>query len=46
MGLVNGFISSIYDLVWDNGQDPSSSMPSLVLIKFNEYKGPDFLGCP
>jgi hypothetical protein len=21
-------------------------MPSLVLIKFDEYKGPDFLGCP
>ena len=44
MGLVNGSMGSIYDLVWDNGQDPSSSMPSLVLIKFDEYLGPDFQG--
>jgi hypothetical protein len=46
MGLVNGSIGSIYDLAWDIGQDPSSSMPSLVLIKYDEYKGPDFPRCP
>ena len=44
--LVNGSIGSIYDIAQDIGQDPSSSMPSLVLIKFDEYKGPDFLRCP
>jgi len=46
MGLVNGSMGSIHNLAWDNGQDPSSLMPSLVLIKFDEYKGPDFPGCP
>jgi ATP-dependent DNA helicase PIF1 len=45
MGLVNGSIGSIYNIVWDQGQDPSSSMPSLLLIKFDEYSGPDFPNC-
>ena len=44
MGLVNSSISSIYDLMQDNGQDPSS-MPSFLLIKFDEYIGPEFLQC-
>jgi len=39
---VNGLISTITDILWDTGQDPSVSMPSLLLVRFNEYSGPDF----
>ena len=45
VGLVNGSLGSIYDIAWDPGQDPSS-MPSIILIKFDEYTGPEFLSCP
>jgi ATP-dependent DNA helicase PIF1 len=41
-GLVNGSIGTIEDILWDTGQDPSVGMPSLLLIRFNEYSGPDF----
>jgi ATP-dependent DNA helicase PIF1 len=42
-GLVNGSIGIITDVLWDAGQDPSVSMPSLLLVCFSEYSGPDFL---
>ena len=35
-------MGSIIDISWDYRQD-ISSMPSILLIKFDEYTGPDFL---
>ncbi|EXU94545.1 PIF1-like helicase, partial [Metarhizium robertsii] len=45
IGLVNGSMGAVHDIAWDNGQDPSSAMPSIVLIKFDEYHGPVFPHC-
>ena len=41
-GLVNGSIGTIIDILWDTGQEPSVSIPSLLLVYFKEYSGPDF----
>ena len=41
-GLVNGLIGMIKDVLWETGQDLSVSMPSLLLVRFSEYSGPDF----
>ena len=45
MGLVNGSMGAIHDIAWHKGQDPSSTMLSIMLIKFDEHNGPDFLQC-
>jgi hypothetical protein len=45
-GLVNGLMGSIHDITWSQGQDPSSFLLSLLLIKFAEYIKPDFPGYP
>ena len=41
-GLVNGSIGTVTDVVWGVDQDPSVSMPSIVLVCFHEYSGPDY----
>ena len=46
MGLVNGSVGTVQDLAWDHGQDPSLTLPAVILIKFDEYAGPDFPNCP
>jgi ATP-dependent DNA helicase PIF1 len=44
-GLVNGTMGTVEDISWDSGQDPATSMPSLVLLKCDDFKGPEFPGC-
>jgi ATP-dependent DNA helicase PIF1 len=34
----------IHDITWTEGHDPSS-MPSILLVKFDDYSGPDFPCC-
>jgi ATP-dependent DNA helicase PIF1 len=45
IGLVNRSMGSVIDIEWDIGQDPSSIMPSILLVKFNEYIEPLFPSC-
>ncbi len=44
IGLVNGSMGSIQDLSWDYGRQ-TSQLPSVILIRFDKYSGPDFPGC-
>jgi ATP-dependent DNA helicase PIF1 len=41
-GLVNGSIGTVKDILWDAGQDPSVSMPLMLLVHFSEYSRLDF----
>jgi hypothetical protein len=46
IGLVNGLIRTIYNINWDLNWNLTTNLPTRVFIRFNNYKGPDFLGCP
>ncbi len=41
---MNGSMGAVHDISWEDGQDPST-LPSIILIKFDEYNGPDFVHC-
>jgi ATP-dependent DNA helicase PIF1 len=45
-GLANGSIGEVVDIIWDIGQDPAVTMPSVLLVQFSDYTGPDFPGYP
>ena len=45
IGLVNGSMGTVVDIMWQLGQDPTTSLPFAILIRFDEYSGPVFLGC-
>ena len=45
MGLVNGSMGFVREISWDAGQD-TSSPPSVLLVEFDEYSGPQFHHCP
>jgi ATP-dependent exoDNAse (exonuclease V) alpha subunit len=42
IGLINGSMGFIYDIIWDIGQDPFSMPLSVLLVKFNRYIRPVF----
>ena len=46
IGLVNSLIRTIYNISWDLNRNLITNLFTRVLIRFNNYKGPDFLGCP
>lgn len=39
--LVNGTISTVYDMIWEDGvEDPFATMPAVILVAVNNYTGP------
>ena len=44
VGLANGSMGTIHDMSWDVGSD-ISSMPAVILVKFDGYTGPAFPDC-
>jgi len=45
IGLVNSSMSTVVDITWQPGQDPTTSLPFAVLIQFDGYSGLVFPGC-
>jgi ATP-dependent DNA helicase PIF1 len=45
IGLVNGLIGIVIDLIWEADQDSNIILPFTILIQFDEYSGPVFPGC-
>ena len=45
IGLVNGLMGTVVDIIQQLGQDLTTSLPFAVFIRFNEYSSPIFLGC-
>ena len=41
-GLVNGAMGTVRDISWKEGQDPSKDLPEVLMVQFDNYKGPFF----
>jgi len=39
-GLVNGAMGTVYDFAWEPMADPAASSPFVVLVRFDNYSGP------
>ena len=45
-GLVNGSTGEVVNFDWEADKDPLTTMPYVILVRFDEYQGPPFPGCP
>ena len=43
-GLVNGSLGTVRDIAWEEGSDPRTEPPFVVLVQFNKYSGPVCFG--
>jgi hypothetical protein len=39
-------MGSVCDISWDLHQNPATDLPARILIKFDDYRGPNFPDCP
>lgn len=42
-GLFNGATGKIVDIIYSNGNRPEDSLPDVVMVEFETYKGPTFI---
>lgn len=40
IGLVNGAVGTVRDILYEAGKRPSTDMPAAVMVEFDNYSGP------
>ena len=43
-GLVNGSLGTVRDIAWEEGADPRTEPPFVVMVEFDRYSGPPCFG--
>ena len=43
LGLFNGSMGKVMDIIYLNGNNPSLSLPDVVMVEFSKYTGPPFV---
>jgi len=43
-GLVNGSLGTVRDIAWEEGSDPRTEPPFVVMVQFDRYSGPPCFG--